>query len=55
MDSRRKPNYGIEPKYILMLGVLICIVLIFFSYRFPGIFAPLQRTLNTGIVPMQNR
>ncbi|MBQ6661520.1 MAG: rod shape-determining protein MreC [Lachnospiraceae bacterium] len=53
MDSKRKPKYGIEPKYILMLWGLICICLIFFSYRFPGIFAPLQRTLNSCIVPMQ--
>lgn len=53
MNSRKKPNYGIEPKYILMLCVMMCLCLILFSYRFPKIFEPLRKGLNTCLVPMQ--
>ena len=53
MNSRKKPNYGIEPKYILMLCVMLCLLLILFSYRFPRYFNPLRKALNTCLVPMQ--
>jgi rod shape-determining protein MreC len=53
MNNRKKPNYGVEPKYILMLCVTLCLGLILFSYRFPKVFDPLRRALNTCLVPMQ--
>ena len=53
MNSRKKPKYGIEPKYILMLCVMLCLILILFSYRFPKFFDPLRKTLNACLVPMQ--
>ena len=53
MNSRKKPNYGVEPKYILMLCVMLCLCLILFSYRFPRIFDPIRKGLNSCLVPMQ--
>ena len=53
MNPRKKPNYGIEPKYILMLCVMLCLMLILFSYRFPRVFEPLRKAMNTCLVPMQ--
>jgi len=53
MSPRNKARYGIEPKYILMLCVLFCLLLIFGSYKFPKIFRPVTRTLNSLLVPMQ--
>ena len=51
--SSRKKSYGIEPKYICMLCVFLCLLLIFSSYKFQGVFKPLQRGLNSLLVPMQ--
>ncbi|MCR5376341.1 MAG: rod shape-determining protein MreC [Lachnospiraceae bacterium] len=51
--SSRKKNYGVEPKYILMLAVLLCLMLIFCSYKFPKVFKPLSRAMNSVLVPMQ--
>ncbi|MBP5462023.1 MAG: rod shape-determining protein MreC [Lachnospiraceae bacterium] len=53
MNSRKKPKYGIEPKYILMLCVMLCLMLILFSYRFPRFFDPVRKAMNTCLVPMQ--
>ena len=53
MNPRKKPNYGIEPKYILMLCIMLCLILILFSYRFPKYFDPIRKTMNTCLVPMQ--
>ncbi|MBR5712534.1 MAG: rod shape-determining protein MreC [Lachnospiraceae bacterium] len=53
MNTRNKPNYGIEPKYILMLGVFLCACLILLSYKFPALFNPLKRGINACLVPMQ--
>lgn len=53
MNSRKKPSYGIEPKYILMLCIMLCLCLILFSYRFPKVFDPIRKGLNSCLVPMQ--
>ncbi len=53
MNSERKPHYGVEPKYILMLGILFCLILIFFSYKLPAIFNPIRKGMNSMLVPMQ--
>ena len=53
MSSRKNKNYGVEPKYILMLCVLFCILLILGSYKLPRIFKPISRAVNSMLVPMQ--
>ena len=53
MSSRKNKNYGVEPKYILMLCILFCILLILGSYKLPGVFKPLTRAVNSMLVPMQ--
>ncbi len=46
-------NYGVEPKYILMLCSCLCICLIFLSYKFSSVFEPLRNGINAFITPMQ--
>lgn len=53
MNSRKNKKYGIDPKYILMLAVFLCVCLIFFSYRFPQFFNPVRSGINSVLVPMQ--
>ncbi len=53
MRRNKQSKYNIDPKYILMLCVLICLGLIFFSYKFKATFEPIKTGLNSMLVPMQ--
>ncbi len=53
MRRNNRSKYNIEPKYILMLCVLLCLGLIFFSYKFSSVFHPLKTGLNSLLTPMQ--
>ncbi len=53
MRRQNRQKYNIEPKYILMLSVLLCLGLIFFSYKFSSVFHPLKTGLNALLTPMQ--
>ncbi len=53
MPQNNRSKYSIEPKYILMLCVLLCLGLIFFSYKFSSVFRPLKTQMNSLLIPMQ--
>lgn len=53
MKEREKPKYDIEPRFVLLIMAMICVFLIFFSYRFSNIFTPIRTRLNSLIIPMQ--
>lgn len=52
--NRFKEKTEINPKYILGFFFLICIVLIFLSYRYKDVFAPAKAFVNNTITPMQS-
>ena len=53
MKERKNPKYDIEPRYVLLIMTMVCIFLIFFSYKFDNIFTPLRTRLNSAVVPLQ--
>ncbi|MBO4485382.1 MAG: rod shape-determining protein MreC [Lachnospiraceae bacterium] len=53
MKERKKPKYDMEPRYVLLIMTMICIFLIFFSYKFSTLFGNIRTSLNSMIIPMQ--
>ena len=53
MKERKNPKYDIEPRYVLLIMTMVCIFLIFFSYKFDNVFTPLRTRLNSAVVPLQ--
>ena len=53
MKERKKPKYDMEPRYVLLIMTMICIFLIFFSYKFSDLFGNIRTSLNSMIIPMQ--
>ena len=53
MKERKKPKYDMEPRYVLLIMTMVCIFLIFFSYRFSDLFGSIRTRLNSMIIPMQ--
>ncbi|MBQ1393802.1 MAG: rod shape-determining protein MreC [Lachnospiraceae bacterium] len=50
---RRKNKFSIEPKYILIFFVILCIILIITSYKFKDTFAPVRSVAGNVVTPMQ--
>lgn len=50
---KRRTKFQINPKHILIAGVVICLSLIFLSYRFSDTFAPIRNAVGTVVTPMQ--
>lgn len=50
---RRKNKFSIEPKYILIFFVILCIILIITSYKFKDTFAPVRSLAGNVVTPMQ--
>lgn len=50
---RRRTKISIEPKYLLAIGSLICIVLIFVSFRYGEQVRPVKTAVGTVLTPMQ--
>ncbi|MBO4399674.1 MAG: rod shape-determining protein MreC [Lachnospiraceae bacterium] len=53
MKERKNPKYEMEPRYVLLIMTMICIFLIFFSYKFSNVFGPLRTRLNSYLIPLQ--
>ncbi len=53
MKERENPKYNMEPRYVLLIMTMICIFLIFFSYRFENVFKPVQSRLYSFVIPLQ--
>ncbi len=51
----RKPKSDIEikPSIFLIIGLIICVTLIFFSFRYKEKFAPIRTFAGDVISPMQ--
>ena len=52
--NREKKTIEINPKYVLGSLFLICVVLIFLSYKYKETFAPAKAVVNNTITPMQS-
>ena len=53
MKERQKPKYDMEPRYVLLIMTMICIFLIFFSYKFSNIFDFARTRMNSMLIPLQ--
>ena len=53
MKERHKPKYDMEPRYVLLIMTMICIFLIFFSYKFSDIFDVARTRMNSFLIPLQ--
>lgn len=50
---RKRSRISIEPKIILIAGVILCCLLIFFSFRYKEKLAPVKAVVGNVITPMQ--
>lgn len=50
---KQKPNFKIKPRYFLLAGVILCLGLIFFSFRYKEQFMGVKNAVGTVITPMQ--
>ena len=50
---KRKTKFSIEPKYILLVLSLFCLLLIVLSFKFKDTFMPLRSVVVDTITPMQ--
>lgn len=50
---RRRTKITVEPKYILALCSICCIILLVLSFRFPEKFEPVKSAVSTVVTPMQ--
>lgn len=50
---RRRSSISINPKHLLIAGVILCFVLIFVSFRFSDEIAPVKAAVGSVITPMQ--
>ena len=53
MKERKNPKYDMEPRFVLLIMTMVCIFLIFFSYRFRNVFDPIRTRLNSFVIPLQ--
>ena len=49
----RKYKYNLQPKYFLMFATIILVIIIFTSYRFPDLYAPVRGFFNSCFVPAE--
>lgn len=50
---RKRTKVTIDPKYILIVIVVICVALIFVSFKFEDKMAPLRSVVGNAVTPMQ--
>lgn len=50
---RAKLEINFNPKYLWILCVVVCVVLMFLTYRFPNRFSAVRTTVGNILVPMQ--
>ena len=50
---RKRTNIAIEPKVVLIAGIILCCLLIFFSFRYKEKMAPIKAAAGNVITPMQ--
>ncbi len=50
---RRKTKFHLNPKHGLIIGLVICIILILFSFRFSEYLYPVRNAVGSAITPMQ--
>ncbi|MFA9463629.1 MAG: rod shape-determining protein MreC [Velocimicrobium sp.] len=50
---RRRTKMTIEPKYILAVCSLLCLLMIIISFRYPEKFSPINETVGKIVTPMQ--
>ncbi|MDD6208872.1 MAG: rod shape-determining protein MreC [Clostridiales bacterium] len=51
---RKKNKISIEPKYIFVTCLVLCLVMILISYKYPEKVAPFKKAAGTVVTPMQN-
>lgn len=51
--NRVKKKIVINPKYVFAVLTILCLVLIFLSYKFSDTFAPVKNVIGTIVTPMQ--
>ncbi len=50
---RRRTKIHINPKHLLIIFIVICIGLIFLSYRYGGVLSPVRSAVGSVVTPMQ--
>ena len=50
---RRRNKFSIEPKYILVFFLILCLILIITSYKFKESYAPFRGAVGNVVTPMQ--
>jgi len=50
---RRRTKFNINPKHVLIVCIILCISLIFFSFRFSNQLSPVKEAVGSVITPMQ--
>ena len=50
---RRRTKFNINPKYLLIVCIILCLGLIIFSFRFGEKLSPVKDAVGTVITPMQ--
>ena len=51
---RKKNKISIEPKYIFVTCLVLCLVMILISYKYPEKVSPFKKAVGTVVTPMQN-
>lgn len=52
--KQRKHNISLQPKYLLYALVFLCLLMIYFSYRYRDKLTPIKTSIGNVVTPMQN-
>ncbi len=53
MRRRKKKKIVINPKYVLIASIILCLALVFVSYKYSDKFEPIKTAIGNIIAPMQ--
>lgn len=51
---RRRTGFSINPKHLFIGGIVLCLVLMFVSFRYSGVLSPVKGAVGDVVMPMQN-
>lgn len=51
---RRRPGFLINPKHLFIGGVVLCLILMFISFRYSEALSPVKGAVGDVLMPMQN-
>ena len=50
---RKRNNFSIDPKYLLVFFLIVCLLLIVTSYKFKDNYSPVRAVVGDVVTPMQ--